>query len=127
MPPRFAILFDIDGTLMDFHGAGRRSFVQTLEKVFDWCDEIAYIQFHGNTDLNVLRQIFAKHGAELTAAKQREFFAALAVELELLAVEAPTTRHPGVAELLTALAADERVALGIVTGNIESTARIKLR
>lgn len=127
MPSHIAILFDIDGTLMDFHGAGRKSFVQALEKVFGWRDEIAYIQFHGNTDLNVLRQIFATHGAELTAAKQREFFAALATELELLAAGAPTTCHPGVAGLLTALAADERVALGIVTGNIESTAHIKLR
>ena len=127
MPPRIAILFDIDGTLMNFHGAGRRSFVQTLEKVFGWRDEIAYIEFHGNTDLNVLRQIFAAHGAELTAAKQRDFFAALAEELELLSAGAPTTCHPGVAKLLAALAADERVALGIVTGNIESTARIKLR
>jgi phosphoglycolate phosphatase-like HAD superfamily hydrolase len=123
---RVAVLFDIDGTLMDFHGAGRKSFVQALEKVFGWRDEINYIQFHGNTDLNVLRQIFAAHRAELTAAKQRDFFAALATELELLADGVPSTRHPGVAELLTSLAADQRVALGIVTGNIESTAHIKL-
>jgi phosphoglycolate phosphatase-like HAD superfamily hydrolase len=127
MSSRTAILFDIDGTLMDFHGAGRRSFVLALEKVFGWRDDIAYIQFHGNTDLNVLRQIFARHGAELTAAKQREFFAALAVELEQLAAGAASTRHPGVAELLAALAADDRVAVGVVTGNIESTARIKLK
>jgi phosphoglycolate phosphatase-like HAD superfamily hydrolase len=127
MPSRIAILFDIDGTLMDFHGAGRKSFVQALEKVFGWRDDIAYIQFHGNTDLNVLREIFARHGAELTAARQRDFFATLAIELEQLAVGAPSTRHPGVAELLAALAADDRVALGVVTGNIESTARIKLQ
>jgi len=124
--PRTAVLFDIDGTLLDFHGAGRKSFVQALAKVFGWRDEIAYIQFHGNTDLNVLRQIFAAHGAELTAAKQRQFFAELAVELEHLAVGSPSSLHPGVVALLQALAADERVALGIVTGNIESTARIKL-
>lgn len=127
MLPRMAVLFDIDGTLLDFHGAGRKSFVQALAKVFGWRDEIAYIHFHGNTDLNVLRQIFAAHGAELTAAKQRQFFAELAVELEQLAVGSPSSLHPGVVALLQALAADERVALGIVTGNIESTARIKLR
>ena len=130
MPPalhRIAVLFDIDGTLMDFHGAGRQSFVHALEKVFGWRDDIAYIQFHGNTDLNVLREIFARHGAELTPARQRQFFAALGVELERLAPGAAATRHPGVAELLPLLAADERVALGVVTGNIESTARTKLR
>ncbi|TAN37547.1 MAG: HAD family hydrolase [Verrucomicrobia bacterium] len=125
--PKTAVLFDIDGTLMDFHGAGRKSFVQALEKVFGWRDDIAYIQFHGNTDLNVLREIFTRHGAELTPTKQREFFMALAVELEQLAAGATSTRHPGVAELLQVLAADQRVALGIVTGNIESTAHIKLR
>ncbi len=126
MLPRTAVLFDIDGTLLDFHGAGRKSFVQALEQMFGWRDEITYIHFHGNTDLNVLRQIFAAHGAELTAAKQRDFFAALAMELNQLAAEAPSTCHPGVAGLLQALAADPRVALGIVTGNIESTAHIKL-
>jgi len=80
---------------MDFHGAGRRSFVQALERVCGWRDDIAYIQFHGNTDLNVLREIFARHGAELTPAKQRRFFAALGAELERLAPGAVTTRHPG--------------------------------
>ena len=124
---RIAVLFDIDGTLVDFHGAGRKSFVQALEKVFGWHDEITYIQFHGNTDLNVLRQIFAEHGEKLTAAKQRDFFAALAVELKQLAAGATSTRYPGVAELLAKLAADDRVVLGVVTGNIESTAQIKLR
>ena len=124
---RVAVLFDIDGTLLDFRGAGRTSFIQALDKVFGWRDDIAYIEFHGNTDLNVLRNIFARHSTELTPEKQRQFFAALAVELDLLATGAIVTRHPGIAELLQALANDERVMLGIVTGNIESTAHIKLR
>lgn len=124
---RVAVLFDIDGTLMDFHGAGRASFVKALEKVFGWQDDIAYIHFHGNTDLNVLRQIFAQRGEALTAEKQRAFFTALPAELEKLAQDATTICHPGVVELLRALTADERVSLGIVTGNIESTAQIKLR
>ena len=124
---RIAVLFDIDGTLLDFRGAGRRSFIHTLEKVFGWHDDIAYIQFHGNTDLNVLREIFARHGAELTPEKQRQFFAALPRELERLAAEASVIRHPGVLELLQALARDPRVAFGVATGNIEASARLKLR
>jgi len=122
-----AVLFDIDGTLMDFRGAGRRSFVQTLESVFDWRDDLTYIHFHGNTDLNVLRQIFKRRGEALTAEKQQAFFAALPAELEKLAQNSATICHPGVVELLRALTADEHVRLGIVTGNIESTAQIKLR
>ncbi|MCX6998561.1 MAG: haloacid dehalogenase-like hydrolase [Kiritimatiellaeota bacterium] len=124
---RVAVLFDIDGTLLDLRGAGRAAFVRTLATVFGWRDDIAYINFAGNTDLNVLQQIFARRGARLTSAARRSFFAALPVELERRVAGAELIRHPGAAELLARLAADERVALGLVTGNIEACARIKLR
>ena len=46
-----ALIFDIDGTLLDMRGAGRRSFVRALKAVFDWDDDIHYINFAGNTVL----------------------------------------------------------------------------
>jgi phosphoglycolate phosphatase len=124
---RVGVLFDIDGTLLDTRGAGQRSFVRALETVFGWRDDIAYVSFAGNTDLNVLQQVMAAHGRELNDADRRAFFARLPVELEQAAGGVELTLYPGVRELLEALSDDPRALLGLVTGNIEACARIKLR
>jgi phosphoglycolate phosphatase len=122
-----AVLFDIDGTLLDMRGAGRRSFVRALEKVFGWQDDIKYVNFAGNTDLNVLQQVADAHRHTLTDDDRRRFFAQLPVELDACAAGAELVLYPGVRELLAALSADPRVVLALVTGNVEACARIKLR
>lgn len=124
---RVGVLFDIDGTLLDMRGAGRRSFARAIEAVFGWPDDIAYVNFAGNTDLNVLQQVMSAHGHEMTAAERRAFFGRLPAELEAAADGAELILFPGVRELLESLSGDARVVLGLVTGNIESCARIKLR
>ncbi|MBU1694612.1 MAG: HAD hydrolase-like protein [Verrucomicrobia bacterium] len=124
---RLGVLFDIDGTLLDTRGAGQRSFVRALETVFGWRDDIAYVSFAGNTDLNVLQQVMAAHGRELNETDRRTFFARLPEELERAAEGVELILFPGVRELLEALSAAPRALLGLVTGNIEACARIKLR
>ncbi len=122
-----AVLFDIDGTLLDMRGAGRRSFVLALERVFGWKDDIAYVNFAGNTDLNVLRQVLAHHQEEADPARMARFLAQVPLELEREAQKAELILYPGVRDLLEALSDHPRVLLGLVTGNIEACARIKLR
>ena len=120
------VLFDIDGTLLDMRGAGRKSFVRALKNVFGWDDDIQYINFAGNTDLNVLQQVMEKHGRPLTDDDRRRFFERMPVDLAQTAGEAELVIYPGVRELLEKLSADPRVVLGLVTGNVEACARIKL-
>lgn len=120
------VLFDIDGTLLDTHGAGKRSFARAVEHVFGWQDDLGYIRFAGATDLDVLRQIAERHGHALRDADVDAVFARLPVELEAATRGAALTLFPGVRELVHTLAADPRVRVGLVTGNIESCARIKL-
>ncbi len=93
------VLFDIDGTLLDMRGAGRKSFVCALESVFGWRDEIAYVNFAGNTDLNVLQQVAAHHQTTLKDDQVRRFFAQVPLELEQTAREADLIIYPGVREL----------------------------
>ena len=128
-PPaeRIGVLFDIDGTLLDMRGAGRRSFAQAVEAVFGWPDDIGYVNFAGNTDLNVLQQVMAAHRHTMTETEQRAFLARLPEELERAAAGAELVLFPGVRELLETLSGDPRVLLGLVTGNVERCARIKLR
>lgn len=129
MTPVTIILFDIDGTLLDLKGAGRRAFVRAIEAVFGWPDDIGYVNFAGNTDLNVLAQVLAAHGRELTETDARRFFSHLPGELERATAEPGGDRviYPGVHELLERLTAMPDVVLALVTGNIEDCARIKLR
>lgn len=120
------ILFDIDGTLLDMRGAGRQSFVRALKDVFGWDDDIQYINFAGNTDLNVLQQVMEKHGRTLTDGDRQRFFERMPVNLAQTASETELVIYPGVSELLEKLSSDPRVVLGLVTGNVEACARIKL-
>jgi phosphoglycolate phosphatase-like HAD superfamily hydrolase len=123
------VLFDIDGTLLDLKGAGRRAFIRSIESVFGWEDDLSYLSFAGSTDLNVLEQVMAAHGRTMTDEDSRRFFARLPVDLEIAAGEptADPVIYPGVRELLERLSADPDVVLALVTGNVEACARIKLR
>ena len=120
------VLFDIDGTLLDLHGAGRRAFALALEEAFGWADEIEYIQFAGATDLDVLDQVFRRHQGKLTPADAEHFFAIMPHKLRETSADAEVTIYPGAIELVAQLSDDPDITIGLVTGNIESCARIKL-
>lgn len=123
---RTLVFFDIDGTLVQMAGAGRKAFCRALREVYGLDDNIAYIQFSGGTDLDVLGQIARRHGLVLTPEKTDAFFGALDRHLEQTLRDAEPILFPGVAELLQILAEDDRFLLGLVTGNIESCAFRKL-
>ncbi len=127
--PVTVILFDIDGTLLDLKGAGRRAFVRSIQAVFGWPDDIRYVSFAGNTDLNVLAQVMAAHGRELVETDALRFFRHLPGEMDRALAEPGGDRiiYPGVRDLLERLAALPEVVLALVTGNIEACARLKLR
>ena len=121
------VLFDIDGTLLDTHGAGRAAFVQALESVFGWKDDLNYIRFEGATDLDVLRRVMARHGKLPNKEDEARFFQQLPIEMEKTVANAHFTMHPGVKEALEILSRYPNYFIGLVTGNIETCARVKLR
>lgn len=127
------ILFDIDGTLIDSGGAGRRALMRAFEGLFrpTSLNGADRVRFGGRTD----RAIFVDLARELgipesdLAARSREFEAAYA---EALRVEmgradgAPRRVLPGVPPLLDALEERADARLGLLTGNIAIGARLKL-
>lgn len=123
--PDILVLFDIDGTLLDTHGAGRNAFCCGLQRVTGVEDTLPYVSFAGNTDRRVLDEVAAHRGIAFTDAQRRAVFDAVAEELAAALAEAPGAAVPGAAELLAELSRRD-AHLGLVTGNIERGAHLKL-
>lgn len=122
-----AVLFDIDGTLLYTGGAGAVAWQRAFEELYGVEADIEEHTHAGMTDPEitevVFREVIGREGTE------RERAAAIAAYLDHLgkAVEESTGYEvkPGIEELLPRLA-EKGVLLGIVTGNIESAAHLKL-
>ena len=123
---RTLILFDIDGTLLDTRGAGRRSFARALRTVFGGADDLADVSFAGATDLDLFEKLALRLGYTATRDDCARFFDILPNLLREELNGEPPHIYPGVTDLLRDLSAQSRCTLGLVTGNIESCARVKL-
>jgi phosphoglycolate phosphatase-like HAD superfamily hydrolase len=128
------VLFDVDGTLVDTAGAGRRAFVEVFGRMFenDGVEEAASrVRFQGKTDPIIIDEIVRSLGidAQEFATRREEFWALYGEVLEeILARPDPRRRAlPGVVALLDDLSGRPGVYLGLQTGNVEVGARAKLR
>jgi phosphoglycolate phosphatase len=125
------VLFDIDGTLLLTAGAGRRAIVAALRDEVDDVAAFEGIRFDGKTDPQIVVEMLEAAGqseprdSERVRQLCRRYVGLLAEELER-----PTTRTtlmPGVETLLERLETRPDVVLGLLTGNIEEGAALKLR
>lgn len=123
------ILFDIDGTLTRTQN-GFLPFNRAILDTFNVAGDIRSVFPDGMTDPHILEEIFARAGAAITiSGNQLSQFSNNLWRNYAAALENGTTTVralPGVPELLERLSVDEKFAQGVVTGNFESTARIKL-
>jgi phosphoglycolate phosphatase-like HAD superfamily hydrolase len=126
---RRLVLFDLDSTLMRSGGAGMRAMRRAFDERFGIADAGPDIVPDGKTDPIIFREMLAAHA--VGRGREELEIAALAASYEaFLREEMPTSigAHlmPGVVELLEELEAMDGVALGLLTGNLEVTARLKL-
>jgi phosphoglycolate phosphatase-like HAD superfamily hydrolase len=126
------ILFDVDGTLIDVAGAGRRSMECAFREVLgiDGLERAGAVPYAGRTDPLIFESMAAACGVEPAVFREhsddlvRSFLQALEQEMQR-----PDPRRrvlPGVRSLLETLETMEGVHLGLVTGNLEVGARVKL-
>lgn len=122
------VLFDIDGTLVDCGGQTRAPFAAALEAVYGTAGDLPGYDFSGKTDPRIVLDLMTGAGLErgqvlarLDAVRDRYLDA-----LEAVFEPARVRRLPAVGERLEELEARADVALGLLTGNWERGARIKL-
>jgi phosphoglycolate phosphatase len=120
------ILFDIDGTLIDSGGAGTRSLDLALKELFSIDKAFEGISMAGKTDTQIIREGLSKHRIPEDGSVEnviRSYLKHLKNEIN------NERKHvkPGIYETLDKLMPLQDTGLGLLTGNLEQGARIKLR
>ncbi|MFH1681694.1 MAG: HAD family hydrolase [Candidatus Eisenbacteria bacterium] len=122
------LVFDIDGTLLLSGGAGARALDRAFLERMSAPEAMKGIHPDGLTDYDIIQRMGARtlgralDDAELEAIRGRYAFF---LKDELARPEGFRVL-PGVRALLEHLAGEEDLLLGLVTGNFETTGRMKL-
>ncbi|MFT3782372.1 MAG: haloacid dehalogenase-like hydrolase [Nibricoccus sp.] len=120
------LLWDIDCTLIDSGGAGERGLKLALKREFGIEDSLSWLEYFGRTDVWIARTILEHHFGKAAPADVQRFLKAY---LEALAQEIDNPRArvlPGVAEIVHRIAQHKRLVQGLLTGNLQQGAHIKL-
>ncbi len=121
------LLFDIDGTLST-GGPARTAFRLAMEATFGTAGPIDRHDFAGKTDTRTMGELLAAAGRDptWTAPEMVRFRERYETELAARIGAQPVTVLPGVHWLIDRLAARDDLHLGLVTGNLDCGARLKL-
>lgn len=125
-----AILFDIDGTLIRSRGS-IDVFNAAVAEVFGVRGDLGTLRPDGMTDPDILAVLLGNGSLPCGPVTPRllasfEMTLARGLDAAVASGRVRVIPLPGVPELLGALAGETDCRLGIVTGNMRATARIKL-
>jgi phosphoglycolate phosphatase len=122
-----AVLFDIDGTLLVTGGAGAVAWQRAFRELHGVDVDIAEHTEAGMTDPEIAEIVFREViGRDGSPAERSQAIGGYLGHLDDAVAESDGYRvMPGIEELLPRLI-EEGVLLGLVTGNIEAAAHIKL-
>jgi phosphoglycolate phosphatase len=126
MGERRLILWDIDSTLVNTGAAGQHALVRATIERFGGDGDLSGVEIAGRTDTSIARQILEKFGEPVTQENVKSF---LDRYVALLPEELPRRKGrvlPGVLELLEKLSEQSDKTLGLLTGNLQRGARLKL-
>ena len=124
------VLFDIDETMVYSDGVGRRAMEAALRQVFKHTVDATGHSMSGKTDPQICYELLTAMGYNIEEIKEK-LPLAFKIYLELLETEIESSGrirlHSGVVELLQELEKHPECYLGLLTGNIEEGARLKLK
>jgi phosphoglycolate phosphatase len=122
------LLFDIDGTLLNAHGAGRRAANRAFKFCFGRSGVLDHVEMQGMTDPLIFKSGLRTVGAEENDETLERVLAQYLTYLdEELSHDDNVVLLPGVIELLDWLSSlSGPIAIGLGTGNLETGAKAKL-
>ncbi|HDZ61517.1 MAG TPA: HAD family hydrolase [Nitrospirae bacterium] len=120
------MLFDIDGTLMHTGGAGTRSMNLAFDKLFGVKDAFKGISMAGKTDMQIMKQGLRAHSLPDMDGNLSGMVESYLKFLNREIDNPDRTLKPGIQKILDVLKGMNAV-IGLLTGNIEKGAYIKLK
>ncbi len=124
--PRKLLLWDIDGTILHTGKAGETALGHAMEKLHGISRGLEGLEIAGRTDKWIVEQLLAREGLPHGEKEVARF---LDVYVEKLAEELPRRQgglHPGILGILEEAHQRPDLVQGLLTGNIEKGARLKL-
>jgi len=123
---RRLLLFDIDGTLLTSARAGRQALIDGMQSQFGIKEDLAGVSLAGATDGAIAKALLAKNGIPVTQENAACLLEGYLRHLSERIRCHPGNLMPGVLELLRHLCLRPDCVLGLLTGNLERGAKIKL-
>lgn len=119
-------LFDIDGTLINSGRAGKDAMVDAFLEVAQQSEFQHALHLSGKTDRGIFGELFELPGHSLTEADWHRFIQLYLTRLEKNLPQRQGLVLEGVLALLAKLSQRDDVLLGLLTGNVERGAQLKL-
>lgn len=122
------LLFDIDGTLIRGDQAGRLAMGAALEQMFGTKGSLDTYEMGGKTDSRIVSDLLSEVDIDSLEIRQKlpDFFQLMADFAREVYPLRDITTCPGVESLLARLRVRDDVMVGLLTGNAETTAPLKL-
>jgi phosphoglycolate phosphatase len=121
------LLFDIDGTLVNTGGAGIHALKIVIKNRYGTDDDLGDIEIAGKTDSNITADILKKYNVAQTAGNIDSFLNEYVDLLRNLLPKLDGRVLPGIREILTRMKVKPDRVLGLLTGNVERGAKLKLQ
>lgn len=125
MRPRL-VLFDIDQTLLFSGGAGLRALTRAFEELTGVSNGFRTVTYAGKTDPQIVREALSLHNLSSDDRAVAQLIERYLMYFPGEMAESPALLKPGVPHILDLIQSREGLHLGVLTGNVEPGARIKL-
>jgi len=122
------LLFDIDGTLINTGGAGLKAMKSTIKSILENEELLKDYSFAGKTDAQIMNDMVRKSGLDdnpetLSKLLEQTYIENLKTNLKN---SGNFRTYPNVNELLDNYQKNEGFELALLTGNFETSAKLKL-
>lgn len=124
---RALVLWDVDGTLIQNGGVSAETYALAFE-LMSGEPPVSRPETEGRTDVQIMRELFAANGREMTDAMTARLFHVLesAMLKSARALQRRGGALPGAVAALSSLREEPSLVQSVLTGNILPNARVKL-